>query len=121
MPQLPATAIDYLNLHGTATRQNDSMEAIAVAHIFGDKLPCSSTKALTGHTLGACGALEAAFCWLTLNADRLPPQVHDGEIDPQLPSLNYATATQHDCHRAISNAFAFGGNNIALLLERFNE
>ncbi|CAM0557216.1 beta-ketoacyl-ACP synthase [Vreelandella titanicae] len=121
MAQLPATAIDYLNLHGTATRQNDSMEAIAVAHIFGDKLPCSSTKALTGHTLGACGALEAAFCWLTLNAGRLPPQVHDGEIDPQLPSLNYATATQHDCHRAISNAFAFGGNNIALLLERFNE
>ena len=121
MAQLPATAIDYLNLHGTATRQNDSMEAIAVAHLFGDQLPCSSTKALTGHTLGACGALEAAFCWLTLNAGRLPPQVHDGEIDPQLQPLSYARAIQHDCRRAISNAFAFGGNNTALLLERFDD
>ncbi len=121
MAQLPATAIDYLNLHGTATRQNDSMEAKAVATLFGNTLPCSSTKALTGHTLGACGALEAAFCWLTLNEGRLPPQVHDSDVDPELPLLNYAKATTHHGRRAISNAFAFGGNNIALLLERFNE
>ncbi|GGX86691.1 beta-ketoacyl-[acyl-carrier-protein] synthase II [Litchfieldella qijiaojingensis] len=121
MARVPATTIDYLNLHGTATRQNDSMEALAVAHVFGDSLPCSSTKPLTGHTLGACGALEAAFCWLTLDAGRLPPQVHDGQLDPELPPLAYATAAKRDCSRALSNAFAFGGNNIALLLERFHD
>ncbi|MGR2739522.1 beta-ketoacyl-ACP synthase [Billgrantia sp. Q4P2] len=121
MARLPATAIDYLNLHGTATRQNDSMEALAVSQLFGDTLPCSSTKALTGHTLGACGALEAAFCWMTLDAGRLPPHVNDGQLDPQLPPLNYASAGRHDGCRALSNAFAFGGNNIALLLERCDD
>lgn len=121
MARLPATTIDYLNLHGTATRQNDSMEALAVAHVFGDALPCSSTKALTGHTLGACGALEAAFCWMTLDAGRLPPQVHDGQLDPELPSLTYASSNKRDCTRTLTNSFAFGGNNIALLLERSHD
>ncbi|MFC3284906.1 beta-ketoacyl-ACP synthase [Litchfieldella rifensis] len=121
MARLPATSIDYLNLHGTATRQNDSMEARAVAQVFGGTLPCSSTKALTGHTLGACGALEAAFCWLTLDAGRLPPHINDGQTDPELPSLAYASAVRRDCTRALSNAFAFGGNNIALLLERYHD
>lgn len=121
MARLVAADIDYLNLHGTATRQNDSMEALAVNHVFGGTLPCSSTKALTGHTLGACGALEAAFCWLTLDAGQLPPHVHDGQLDPELPPLTYATAVKRDCRRALSNAFAFGGNNIALLLERVDD
>lgn len=121
MARLAAADIDYLNLHGTATRQNDSMEALAVNHVFGDTLPCSSTKALTGHTLGACGALEAAFCWLTLDAGQLPPHVHDGQLDPELPPLTYAAAVKRDCRRALSNAFAFGGNNIALLLERVDD
>lgn len=121
MARLPATAIDYLNLHGTATRQNDSMEAIAVSQLFGNRVPCSSTKALTGHTLGACGALEAAFCWLALEEGRLPPQVHDGQLDPELPDLNYAAALTGGCVRALSNSFAFGGNNIALLLEQTHD
>lgn len=121
MARLPALAIDYLNLHGTATRYNDSMEALAVSHVFGDTLPCSSTKALTGHTLGACGALEAAFCWMVLDTGQLPPQVHDGQLDPELPALSYASAVKRDCSRALSNAFAFGGNNIALLLERIHD
>lgn len=118
MARCPSSTIDYLNLHGTATRQNDSMEALAVSRVFGDRLPCSSTKALTGHTLGACGALEAAFCWLTLDAGRLPPQVHDGQIDPELPTLTYATATPCVATHTLSNSFAFGGNNVALLMER---
>lgn len=121
MARQPAEAIDYLNLHGTATRQNDSMEALAVAQLFGARLPCSSTKALTGHTLGACGALEAAFCWLALDTGRLPPQINDGNIDPDLPRLTYASGESGACtRRVLSNAFAFGGNNIALLLERFS-
>lgn len=125
MASLTPGEVDYINLHGTATRLNDSMEALAVAKVFGEasacrSIPaCSSTKALTGHTLGACGALEAAFCWLAMQAERLPPQVNDGHIDPQLAPLRYATAdTRQTCRRAISNAFAFGGNNISLLLER---
>lgn len=116
-----AAEIDYLNLHGTATRQNDAMEALAVSQVFGGALPCSSTKALTGHTLGACGALEAGFCWLALNEGRLPPHVHCGELDGETPKLTFVTAepsTRAGLRRALSNSFAFGGNNIALLLER---
>lgn len=118
MAQCSAADVSYLNLHGTATRQNDSMESLAVHQVFGADLPCSSTKALTGHTLGACGALEAAFCWLALEAQQLPPQVNDGQTDPELPELNYARPGKLEGHRVMSNSFAFGGNNIALLLER---
>lgn len=121
MARLPSSAIDYLNLHGTATRQNDSMEALAVSHLFGNTVPCSSTKALTGHTLGACGALETAFCWMALDANRIPPHIHDGQLDPELPELNYATTLNRGCTRALSNSFAFGGNNIALLLEHTHD
>lgn len=113
--------IEYLNLHGTATRQNDAMESLAVSQVFGQTLRCSSTKALTGHTLGACGALEAGFCWLALAAGKLPPHVHNGQIDPQLPVIGYVSPSHSasgDHRRAMSNSFAFGGNNIALLLER---
>ncbi len=114
------SAIDYLNLHGTATVQNDSMEARAVSALFGNSLPCSSTKALTGHTLGACGALEAAFCWMALEAGRLPPHVNDNRVDPDLPALALTTGGPANLKRALSNAFAFGGNNIALLLEKMS-
>lgn len=116
--------VDYLNLHGTATRHNDAMESIAVAEVFGRALPCSSTKPLTGHTLGAAGALEAAFCWLTLsdcNPDgRLPPHRWDGVADPALPPLALTTAasrlTRDRQRRLMSTSFAFGGSNVALLL-----
>jgi 3-oxoacyl-[acyl-carrier-protein] synthase I len=118
MASVSAEAIDYLNLHGTATRQNDKMEAAAVAKLLGARVPVSSTKALTGHTLGAAGALEAAFCWLALEAGRLPPHVSDGAQDPELAELHYASATRGSYRRTLSNSFAFGGNNIALLLER---
>lgn len=121
---LDAAQIDYINLHGTATEHNDSMESQAVAGIFGSAVPCSSTKSLTGHTLAAAGALEAAFCWLSL-ADtrterRLPPHVWDGEADPALPSLHFTRLGDHlpaDGKRCLmSNSFAFGGNNAALIL-----
>lgn len=116
----PAT-IDYVNLHGTATEHNDAMESHAMAATFARAVPCSSTKALTGHTLGAAGALEAAFCWLTL-ADgqrRLPPHVWDGEADPALPALAFTRIG--DClppgrRHLMSNSFAFGGNNASLIL-----
>ena len=127
--------IDYINLHGTATPLNDAMESLAISRLFGTdadsdtgsdidhaRLPAiSSTKALTGHTLGACGALEAAFCWLALEHGRLPPHATPREaLDPTLPALNivYRDRPETPPLRVMSNAFAFGGNNISLVLER---
>lgn len=118
MAGIAAEQVDYVNLHGTATAQNDSMEAQAIHQLFADRVPCSSTKALTGHTLGACGALEAAFCWLALREGCLPPQVSDGVADPALASIQLASTQAAPLRYALSNSFAFGGNNAALLLER---
>lgn len=124
---LDAGEIDYVNLHGTATPLNDAMESAAVATLFGDKVACSSTKAMTGHTLGAAGAIEAAFLWLTLhprfNPDgQLPPHLWDGVLDPALVPLRLATAEDRLPDRskvaALSNSFAFGGSNCSLVLGR---
>ena len=122
--RLEPAQIDYLNLHGTATRHNDAMESLAVNTLFGERVPCSSSKPMTGHTLGAAGALEAAFCWLSLAADnsegRLPPHVWDAVPDPQLPALNLVDGSQrlapHGPRYLMSNSFAFGGNNVSLIL-----
>jgi 3-oxoacyl-[acyl-carrier-protein] synthase-1 len=118
--RLDADQIDYLNLHGTATTHNDAMEALAVAAVFPQGVPCSSTKPLTGHTLAAAGALEAAFCWLSLGDGRLPPQVRDGEADPELPVLRFVDAGARlpaaKPRRLMSTSFAFGGNNACLIL-----
>jgi 3-oxoacyl-[acyl-carrier-protein] synthase-1 len=116
--------IDYLNLHGTATRHNDAMESKAVHALFPAGLPCSSSKPMTGHTLGAAGALEAAFCWLTLseyNRDGLlPPHLWDGQPDPELAPLELVRAgarlSRAQGRHLMSNSFAFGGNNVALIL-----
>ena len=119
--QLGASDIGYLNLHGTATPQNDAMESRAVQAILGLNVPSSSTKPLTGHTLGAAGALEAALCWITLTdeAGRLPPHWFDGERDPELPALRLVEAGQRGPVRAaLSNSFAFGGSNASLALVR---
>lgn len=112
--------IGYLNLHGTATPQNDAMESRAVAELFGLGLPCSSTKPLTGHALGAAGAIEAAIAWLTVAGDgRLPVHHFDGQRDAELPPIALVApghrlpqAPQH----VMSNSFAFGGNNASLVL-----
>jgi 3-oxoacyl-[acyl-carrier-protein] synthase I len=116
--------IDYLNLHGTATRHNDAMESLAVHALFPDGVPCSSTKPLTGHTLGAAGALEAAFCWLSLSEynpnNLLPPHLWDAEAEPDLPTLQLlprgARMARSRGRRLMSNSFAFGGSNISLIL-----
>jgi 3-oxoacyl-[acyl-carrier-protein] synthase-1 len=120
-------AIAYLNLHGTGTPQNDRMECLAVARVFGTALPASSTKPLVGHTLGAAGALEAAFCWLVLDRSEggvleLPPHCWDGERDPELPEIHLArkgeTLRVRGPLRVMTNSFGFGGNNCTLVLER---
>ena len=119
-------AVGYLNLHGTATPLNDAMESQAVATLFPHGVGCSSTKALTGHSLGAAGAMEAAFLWLTLsgrwNPDgALPPHLWDGVADPALPVLALAGAgarLPEGTAAALSNSFAFGGSNCCLVLRR---
>jgi 3-oxoacyl-[acyl-carrier-protein] synthase-1 len=114
--------IDYVNLHGTATAQNDAMEAPVSAGLYGGQVPMSSTKPLTGHALGAAGAVEAALCWLMLARNpegRLLPQFWDGHPDPALPPLRFVSpgerATRPLRHLA-SHSFAFGGSNAALVL-----
>lgn len=116
--------VDYVNLHGTATGHNDAMESRAVAAVLGTQVPASSTKPLTGHTLGASGAIEAALCWLALNDNpqqRLPPHWWDGQPDPELAALALVrpgTRAPGPLRRVLSNSFAFGGSNASLALAR---
>lgn len=119
---LAAGDVNYVNLHGTGTLQNDAMESRVVAAAIGRDVPASSTKPLTGHALGAAGAIEAALCWLSIAgnpANRLPPHWWDGERDPDLARLAFvepgATAPRPLRH-VLSQSFAFGGNNASLLL-----
>lgn len=117
--------IDYLNLHGTATALNDAMESQAVSAVFGPKVAASSSKGMTGHTLGAAAALELAFCWLLLAQDdeqgALIPNINDDEPDPALPAMNLVEkggALGRRINTCQSNSFAFGGNNLSIVLER---
>lgn len=130
---LQPSAIDYINLHGTATPKNDEMESRAVMRVFGGAVPCSSTKPLTGHTLGAAGATEVGLCWLLLSAlnteAELPAQCWDGIFDPALPPIDLLkqsrvydsaqdkTKTKARTKRFLSNSFAFGGSNCAVIIE----
>jgi len=123
---LQPAEVGYLNLHGTATPLNDAMEAKAVNAIYGCHIPCGSTKAVTGHTLGAAGAVEAAVLWLALSEvwnpkRRLPPHVWDGVRDPALPPLRLVeSGTRISPGRSImmSNSLAFGGSNCCIALGR---
>jgi 3-oxoacyl-[acyl-carrier-protein] synthase-1 len=117
--------IDYVNLHGTATVQNDAMESRVVHELLGGEVMISSTKPFTGHALGAAGAIEAALCWLAMqdnNADgKLPPHLWDGEVDPSLPVLHTIDAGMRlgqPVRWCLSNSFAFGGANAVLVFGR---
>jgi 3-oxoacyl-[acyl-carrier-protein] synthase-1 len=120
--QLQPQAIEYVNLHGTATPQNDAMESLAVAQLLGTDVPVSSTKPLTGHTLAAAGAVEAAVCWHTLvdnPGGRLPPHWWDGARDPALAPVRVAAPGEtlgRAPRHVLSNSFAFGGSNACLVL-----
>ncbi len=117
--------IDYLNLHGTATLLNDAMESKAVNALFGTAVAASSSKGMTGHTLGAAAALELAFCWLLLtdNDQRgtLIPNSNDDQTDPALAALHLAKQGETLGRRidtCQSNSFAFGGNNVSIIVGR---
>jgi 3-oxoacyl-[acyl-carrier-protein] synthase-1 len=125
--QVQASDILYLNLHGTGTPLNDAMEGKAVLRVLGPDLGCSSTKPLTGHTLGAAGAAETAFCWMLLDSERrgeiaLAPHVFDGERDDDVGQIRLVARGEKIRVRGrrlmMSNAFGFGGNNCTVILER---
>jgi 3-oxoacyl-[acyl-carrier-protein] synthase-1 len=106
--------IDYLNLHGTGTPSNDQAESLAVGAVFG-RVPCSSTKGATGHTLGAAGALEAVICLLAIEHGLLPGGVQLQALDPALPLDYRARPEAARIRHAMSNSFGFGGSNCALV------
>ena len=120
-----ATDVDYVNLHGTATPKNDEMEALAVDKVFGRQTPCSSTKGMHGHTLGAAGATEVGLCWLLLGGDdnqdnyHYAPHIWDEAVDDRIPALHLTKLGQtksSPIRSCLSNSFAFGGNNVSVLL-----
>jgi len=108
--------IDHVNAHGTGTTLNDTAEANAIKLVLGTDVPCVSTKAYTGHTLGAAAALEMAFSSCAIEEGFLPPAIGDGEIDPKIDVCIPTELTTGTFNRVLSNSFAFGGNNVSLLV-----
>jgi 3-oxoacyl-[acyl-carrier-protein] synthase-1 len=122
---LAPASIGYVNLHATATRKNDEMEAHLTARVFPGGVAASGTKPLTGHQLGAAGANELGLAWLTLARDdvALPRHLWDGEADPELPLLDLVETERYLPRHAgaqyvMSNSFAFGGSNVSVILGR---
>lgn len=119
--------IDYINLHGTSTPVGDTSEAKAVKKVFGDhayKVNLSATKSMTGHLLGAAGALEALFCVKAITDGVVPPTInHDPEDkDPDVDygmNFTFNTAQKREVNAALSNTFGFGGHNAALILKKY--
>ena len=108
--------IDYINLHGTATPSNDAAEDAAVAAVFCNATPCSSTKGATGHTLGAAGGVEAAIALLAMRHGLMPAGLNLGTRDPAL-HMHYLIDNRHaPVRRVLSNSFGFGGSNASLVL-----
>ena len=117
---LTPTDLGYVNLHGTASKMNDQAEATVMHRLCGPQTPCSSTKYLTGHTLGASGIVELCLCALTLERDLplVPQDFSTNHLDPTLPEFGLITQKGLHLKRpyVMSNAFAFGGNNTSVIL-----
>ena len=119
--------IDYINVHGTSTPVGDISEVKAIKEVFGEhakKLNISSTKSMTGHLLGATGALEAAACILALKEGIVPPTINfaEGDEDPEIDyTLNYTfnKAQKREINAALSNTFGFGGHNASMIVKKF--
>ena len=114
--EIKSGQIEYVNLHGTGTALNDRAEALAMKTMFDAQTPASSTKPITGHTLGAAGALEAAICWMALTEKRgLPVHCWDGVKDEELP-FTPSVSGKNAPSICMSNSFAFGGCNVSLIM-----
>jgi 3-oxoacyl-[acyl-carrier-protein] synthase II len=119
---LPPSAIGYVNAHGTATEHGDIAETTATHAVFGSRLPISSLKGNFGHTLGACGALEAWHSIEMLNSNWYAPTANLNNLDPRCGELDYITGGGRtlDNEYIMSNNFAFGGINTSLIFKRWN-
>lgn len=117
---LPAEAIGYVNAHGTATEQGDIAESRATAAVFGKRTPVSSQKSYLGHTLGACGSLEAWFTIEMMRRGWFAPTINLENVDPLCGELDYITGAgrELDIEYAMTNNFAFGGVNTSIILRR---
>ncbi|MBX6362319.1 MAG: beta-ketoacyl-ACP synthase II [Gemmatimonadetes bacterium] len=118
-------AVGYINAHGTSTPMNDLNETLAVKAVFGEharKLVMGSTKSMTGHLLGAAGAVEAVICALVVKEGKIPPTINFSSPDPAC-DLDYAhnRMVEREVEYAASNSFGFGGHNVTLILRRFEE
>jgi 3-oxoacyl-[acyl-carrier-protein] synthase II len=115
--------IDYINAHGTSTKLNDFTETLSIKNIFADrayKIPVSSTKSMTGHLLGAAGAIEAVFSVLSIRDQMCPPTINYENADPEC-DLDYVpkVARKHAISAVLSNSFGFGGTNCTLIFRKF--
>jgi 3-oxoacyl-[acyl-carrier-protein] synthase II len=119
--QLPAEAIGYLSAHGTATDRGDIAESHATESVFGNKTPISAFKSFTGHTLGACGALEAWVSIEMMNSDWFHATVNLDNVDPNCGDLDYIMheGRHFETEYVMSNNFAFGGINTSLIFKRW--
>lgn len=112
---IEASAVDYVNLHGTGTQANDDAECRAICSVFDASLPCSSTKGFTGHTLGAAGIVEAAIAMLCIDQGLIPRSLNTVTKDPRIEA-NIALETRNaPLRHVVSNSFGFGGSNCSLL------
>jgi len=117
--------IDYINAHGTSTPLNDSAETNAIKRALGEdayNINISSTKSMTGHLLGAAGAVEAVFSILAMQNNFVPPTTNLNNPDPAC-DLNYTpnTGVEREINTIMSNAFGFGGHNAVIIMSRFSE
>ncbi len=115
---LQPEAIDYVNLHGTATRMNDQVEAKAITALFSQPVACSATKGWTGHTLGAAGIVEAVISVLSLENDLIPGTLNCEQVETVMADYLPLTNTQKTMQHVMSNSFGFGGNNCSLIFAR---
>jgi 3-oxoacyl-[acyl-carrier-protein] synthase-1 len=113
-----AEDIDYVNLHGTGTPSNDAAEDIAVYGLFGDRVRVNSTKGMTGHTLGAAGAVEAVMSVLAIEEGCFPGSAGTRAVDPKLRARYEIRGGPHAIGRVLSNSFGFGGSNCSLVFGR---
>jgi 3-oxoacyl-[acyl-carrier-protein] synthase-1 len=113
--------VDYVNLHGTGTPSNDASEDRAIASVFGRAVPCSSTKGMTGHALGAAGAIEAIVCAVALQDGIVPGSPGTRTLDPSLTARYEVAPRRQRLRRTLSNSFGFGGTNCSLLFARTSE
>jgi 3-oxoacyl-[acyl-carrier-protein] synthase II len=112
-----AEDVDYINAHATGTPLGDAVEAQATADVFGERVPVSSTKGFTGHTLAACGAMEAIFSVLMMQRGFLAPTLNLDDVDPACGGIWHVQEVQErPIRRVVSNNFAFGGVNTSLMI-----